>query len=230
MVKVVGGNEMTYHRRAIINRHFVEPKALPHVTHFDRIVAISSLGANILFGIATVTLTVLALNFNQEYNVWQKQQADQQDKSAQRQACVQIVYLALSQIRTNEKSLIEDAISAISEIDPKCRKIGASASRIAYANIVKNSDKFPKSVVREAEIKLGKISNRPKLILDNKNVNSILSKTKNDLQKSGSRVQMGVGVDLESPFGPFRIDLSRALLKEKGDEVKNFEFNPATAF
>jgi Omp85 superfamily domain len=221
---------MTYHRQAIVNRRDIQPKAAPHATHFDRIVAASSLGANILFGIATVTLTVLALNFNQEFNVWQKQQANQQDINAQKQACIQIAFQALNQIRTNERSLVEDAINAISEIDPRCRKIGISASRITNAIIIKNSEKFSQSVVREAKIRIGKNLNNPKITLNNKNVNSVLSETASDLRKSVPRVQMGVGVDLESPFGPFRIDLSRALVKEKGDEVKNFDFNPATAF
>lgn len=44
------------------------------------------------------------------------------------------------------------------------------------------------------------------------------------------RVAVGIGVNLNSPFGPFRIDLSRALLKERGDDVKNFSFNVGTAF
>jgi outer membrane protein insertion porin family len=44
------------------------------------------------------------------------------------------------------------------------------------------------------------------------------------------RVSVGIGVNLNSPFGPFRIDLSRALLKERGDDVKNFSFNVGTAF
>ena len=44
------------------------------------------------------------------------------------------------------------------------------------------------------------------------------------------RVAVGIGINLNSPFGPFRIDLSRALLKERGDDVKNFSFNVGTAF
>ncbi len=44
------------------------------------------------------------------------------------------------------------------------------------------------------------------------------------------RVAVGFGVNLNSPFGPFRIDISRALLKERGDDVKNFSFNVGTAF
>jgi outer membrane protein insertion porin family len=44
------------------------------------------------------------------------------------------------------------------------------------------------------------------------------------------RVAAGIGVNLNSPFGPFRIDISRALLKERGDDVKNFSFNVGTAF
>jgi outer membrane protein insertion porin family len=47
---------------------------------------------------------------------------------------------------------------------------------------------------------------------------------------SKPRVAVGIGVNLNSPFGPFRIDISRALLKEPGDDVKNFSFNVGTAF
>ena len=44
------------------------------------------------------------------------------------------------------------------------------------------------------------------------------------------RVAIGFGINLNSPFGPFRIDISRALLKQTGDDVKNFAFNIGTAF
>ena len=35
---------------------------------------------------------------------------------------------------------------------------------------------------------------------------------------------------LNSPFGPFRIDIAKALLKEKGDNTKTFQFNVGTQF
>jgi len=44
------------------------------------------------------------------------------------------------------------------------------------------------------------------------------------------RVSIGVGVNWNSPFGPFRIDLARALIKQKGDDTKLFNFNVGTAF
>jgi len=44
------------------------------------------------------------------------------------------------------------------------------------------------------------------------------------------RVAVGIGVNWNSPFGPFRIDLSRALLKEDGDRSKTFTFNVGTQF
>ncbi len=44
------------------------------------------------------------------------------------------------------------------------------------------------------------------------------------------RVSVGVGVNWNSPFGPFRIDLARALLKEPGDDTKLFTFNVGTQF
>jgi outer membrane protein insertion porin family len=44
------------------------------------------------------------------------------------------------------------------------------------------------------------------------------------------RVSIGIGVNWNSPFGPFRIDLSRALLKQEGDDTKLFSFNVGTQF
>ena len=44
------------------------------------------------------------------------------------------------------------------------------------------------------------------------------------------RVAIGIGVDWNSPFGPFRIDLSRVLLKQEGDDTKTFSFNVGTQF
>ena len=44
------------------------------------------------------------------------------------------------------------------------------------------------------------------------------------------RLSIGVGVNWNSPFGPFRIDIARALLKEPGDDTKLFTFNVGTQF
>ena len=44
------------------------------------------------------------------------------------------------------------------------------------------------------------------------------------------RVSVGVGVNWVSPFGPFRIDVARALLKQEGDDTKFFSFNVGAAF
>ena len=44
------------------------------------------------------------------------------------------------------------------------------------------------------------------------------------------RVAVGIGVNWNSPFGPFRIDFSKVLLKEKGDDTKAFTFNVGTQF
>lgn len=44
------------------------------------------------------------------------------------------------------------------------------------------------------------------------------------------RVSVGVGVNWNSPFGPFRIDVAKALLKEPGDDTKLFTFNVGTQF
>jgi outer membrane protein insertion porin family len=44
------------------------------------------------------------------------------------------------------------------------------------------------------------------------------------------RLSIGFGVNWKSPFGPFRIDIARALLKEPGDDAKLFTFNVGTQF
>ncbi|MCA1654606.1 MAG: outer membrane protein assembly factor BamA [Sphingomicrobium sp.] len=44
------------------------------------------------------------------------------------------------------------------------------------------------------------------------------------------RLSIGIGVNWVSPFGPLRIDLAKALLKQKGDNTKLFSFNVGTQF
>jgi outer membrane protein insertion porin family len=44
------------------------------------------------------------------------------------------------------------------------------------------------------------------------------------------RLSIGVGFNWTSPFGPLRIDIAKALLKQDGDETKLFSFNVGTQF
>ncbi len=44
------------------------------------------------------------------------------------------------------------------------------------------------------------------------------------------RLSIGVGVNWISPFGPLRLDLAKALLKQDGDNTKLFSFNVGTQF
>ena len=44
------------------------------------------------------------------------------------------------------------------------------------------------------------------------------------------RVSIGICVNWVSPFGPLRLDLARALIKQKGDDTKLFQFNVGTQF
>jgi outer membrane protein insertion porin family len=44
------------------------------------------------------------------------------------------------------------------------------------------------------------------------------------------RVSIGIGVNWKSPMGPFRINIAKALIKQKGDDSKFFTFNVGTAF
>ena len=44
------------------------------------------------------------------------------------------------------------------------------------------------------------------------------------------RLSVGIGVNWISPFGPLRVHIAKALLKEEGDETKFFSFNVGTQF
>jgi outer membrane protein insertion porin family len=44
------------------------------------------------------------------------------------------------------------------------------------------------------------------------------------------RISIGFGIDWNSPFGPFRINVAYPLLKQKGDDTKTFSFNVGTQF
>lgn len=44
------------------------------------------------------------------------------------------------------------------------------------------------------------------------------------------RVSVGIGVNWNSPFGPFRIDFARVLRSIEGDDTKTFTFNVGTQF
>ena len=44
------------------------------------------------------------------------------------------------------------------------------------------------------------------------------------------RLSIGISVNWVSPFGPLRIDIAKALLKQKGDDTKVFSFNVGTQF
>ncbi len=44
------------------------------------------------------------------------------------------------------------------------------------------------------------------------------------------RLTVGIGFNWNSPFGPFRIDFAKTLLKQAGDNTKSFSFNVGTQF
>jgi outer membrane protein insertion porin family len=44
------------------------------------------------------------------------------------------------------------------------------------------------------------------------------------------RLAVGIGVNWNSPFGPFRIDFAKTLLRRDGDDPKSFTFNVGTQF
>lgn len=44
------------------------------------------------------------------------------------------------------------------------------------------------------------------------------------------RLSVGIGVNWVSPFGPLRLDIAKALIKQEGDDTKFFNFNVGTQF
>ncbi len=44
------------------------------------------------------------------------------------------------------------------------------------------------------------------------------------------RVSVGIGVNWNSPFGPFRVDFAHVLRRQPGDDIKKFTFNVGTQF
>ena len=44
------------------------------------------------------------------------------------------------------------------------------------------------------------------------------------------RISAGVGIIWDSPFGPFRIDLAKAIKKERFDRTEFLQFNIGTQF
>ncbi|HEY6870187.1 MAG TPA: BamA/TamA family outer membrane protein, partial [Novosphingobium sp.] len=44
------------------------------------------------------------------------------------------------------------------------------------------------------------------------------------------RLAVGIGFNWNSPFGPFRLDFAKTLLKQPGDDPKTFTFNVGTQF
>jgi outer membrane protein insertion porin family len=44
------------------------------------------------------------------------------------------------------------------------------------------------------------------------------------------RISVGAGINWNSPFGPFRIDIAKALTKVEGDDTQLFQFNVGTQF
>ena len=44
------------------------------------------------------------------------------------------------------------------------------------------------------------------------------------------RISIGIGVSWNSPFGPFRFDLAKAVKTVEGDDTQLFQFNVGTQF
>ena len=50
------------------------------------------------------------------------------------------------------------------------------------------------------------------------------------VNRATGRMSIGVGANWVSPFGPLRIDIAKAILKQEGDDTKLFSFNVGTSF
>ncbi len=71
---------------------------------------------------------------------------------------------------------------------------------------------------------LWKVNVNPEVIPLNEISRRIIGNT------SAPRMAVGIGVSWNSPFGPFRIDISKPLNKQPGDITETFQFNVGTSF
>jgi outer membrane protein insertion porin family len=71
---------------------------------------------------------------------------------------------------------------------------------------------------------LWKVNVNPRVIPVNQIKDRIIGNT------SAPRMAVGIGVSWNSPFGPFRIDISKPLNKQPGDITETFQFNVGTSF
>ena len=66
--------------------------------------------------------------------------------------------------------------------------------------------------------------------IPDKTVDDAIVQSSDKLVTPAPRVETGIGVDWNSPMGPLRIDVVKALPDEKGDTTKLVTFNPGTQF
>ncbi|WP_229953714.1 outer membrane protein assembly factor BamA [Parasphingorhabdus litoris] len=104
--------------------------------------------------------------------------------------------------------LVDNRVQAVVEGVPQFLTVGADGNITTTADAVDANG----------------VPNEPDLVLGN----SFTEQFFGDSAKP--RVSVGIGVNWNSPFGPFRIDVARALLKEPGDDTKLFTFNVGTQF
>jgi outer membrane protein insertion porin family len=71
----------------------------------------------------------------------------------------------------------------------------------------------------------------PSQVIDITKFNAVPGFKEFFLGNSGKpRLSVGIGVNWVSPFGPLRLDLAKALIKQDGDDTKVFQFNVGTQF
>ncbi len=80
------------------------------------------------------------------------------------------------------------------------------------------------------------VNPNPPACLNGNNANAPLGSTNSGFKETflgdspSPRIAIGFGVNWNSPFGPFRIDIAKVLMKQPGDDTKMFTFNVGTQF
>jgi len=96
---------------------------------------------------------------------------------------------------------------------------------LQYLEVVDDGNGNPITVVTPNAVAAdGTTANAPSIIANSRFREVFLG------DSASPRISIGIGVNWNSPFGPFRIDLARVLKKVDGDDTKTFSFNVGTQF
>jgi hypothetical protein len=264
---------MHYRRQSMIRAARQLPANQSAVDRFDRIVAASSLFANIVLGIGVISLSVVGLRLTSDFNIWQKKDAVESSRwqkeraaaeSAQsrQQACVQIAVSALWNIASNNKERVSAAIDTVMNADPVCKPFGVYVRNLTSLLAGKSAKSLSPETVRTLVRRLPVVPPTPtsdrvkprvqgdRFFLGEsqipgfdirglgpkvervpiEKIDSMIESSSGHLVEAGPRLSIGNGVSWNSPFGPMRIDIAKALSPEQGDQPKTFSFDTGTQF